>query len=136
MGWVKVFHFIFVFIWVGSLMNLTRMMIKHHSYDLQTREVLAGLYSRSYYYMQLPCMLMGVTLGMVLIAQLDQTKSLGWFHMKLAFAMGMIMCDVLCSRFVQKIRDEEGGSKGYGMVHGISGLLLLGIAISLYVVRQ
>ncbi len=134
MAWIKVFHFMFVFIWVGSLMTLTRMMIKHHTYEAATREVMANLYSRIYYVAQLPSMVIAVTLGMILISSLDQSGSMGWFHMKISLAMMMIMCDVVCSRFVTKLQ-AEGSNKGVHVLHGVSGLLLVGIAVSLYVVR-
>lgn len=135
MGWVKVFHFVFVFIWVGSLMTLTRMMMKHNSYTEEVKEVMVNLYSRFYNFAQLPSMIIAVTLGMILIGQLDQSKNLGWFHMKLTLAMSMIFCDILCHRFIQRMREGSGNPRMAHVLHGVSGLLVVGIAVSLYVLR-
>lgn len=134
----KFFHVLFVFIWIGSLMTLTRFMGYHVKEEDATQVRLALLYKRIYSLVQFPCMVVAVTLGLFLWYHLDLSYRPGWFHMKLFFAFGLIVCDLICGRLIRQLNEAPDHSRGvpYKILHGVTGLLLIGVLFSGIVVRD
>jgi uncharacterized membrane protein len=91
-----------------------------------------------YNFVQFPCMILAVLLGLILWSQLDLSHKPGWFHMKLTFALGLVVCDLVCGYFVRKLNEEPDHSRGvpYKILHGMTGLLLIGILFAGIVVRD
>lgn len=138
MAWIKALHVIAVFIWIGSLMTLTRFMGYHVKECCETQMRLAKLYHRIYRLVQFPTMMVAIVLGLVLAAQYDFTVSPTWMFVKLSAAMGLIMCDFACGRMIGELNREPDLTRGskYKMLHGFTGLLLIAIVISATVVRD
>jgi putative membrane protein len=138
MAFVKFFHVLAGFMWVGTLLMLTRLMGYHVKENPQTQERLAALYKRMYYFVGMPTMAVALVLGLVLLTQVDWTYRPGWFHMKLLFIVCMVLLDAQCGRFVSRLNEGPDSSRGvqYKIFHGLTGLTLIAILLSLYVVRD
>lgn len=138
MSVVKFFHVLFVFIWIGGLLSLTRLMGYHCKEEDQVQRRLALLYKRMYFFVQMPSMILAVVCGLILWATTDLSYHPGWFHMKLTFASVLIVCDVISGFWVMQLQKEPDHSKGvrYKILHGITGLALMGVLFSSLVVRN
>lgn len=137
MAYVKAFHLLFVFIWVGNLMALTRFMGYHVKEDANTQMRLAALYKRMYQFVGLPSMIFALLLGAVLIHRVNQEDGLGWFMIKISCAIGLVVCDVACGHYINalNLKSEHGKGVRYKILHGVTGLLLIGILTSVYILR-
>lgn len=135
---LKLIHVLSAFIWVGNLLCLTRLMGYHVREDQATQVNLARLYKRMYFFISLPMMFLTVILGAVLLLNFQNGVSMGWFHMKLTFAMGLIVCDFFCGRHVLRLNRETEQGKGvkFKILHGVTGLALIGVLTSGIVVRD
>ena len=58
--------------------------------------------------------------------------------MKLAFVVGMIICDVIFSKKLFALRAEDPPRKRavFSALHGTAALMLLGVLIAIFVVRD
>lgn len=135
---VKSLHVLFVFIWIGNLLSLTRFMGYHVKEDEKTQMRLAKLYDRMYNYVGIPTMIISITLGFLLIIQVDQKLGLFWFFHKLAFVLGLVICDVVTGHYIAKLNVNADKGKGisYKVLHGLTGLLLIGVLGSVYLLRN
>lgn len=98
---------------------------------------MALVYQRMHRFISVPSMAVVVTLGTLLIMNIDQEKGLFWFSSKLVFALGLIVCDFVCAHYISELVDKADTSKGikYKVLHGICGLLLIGVLVSIYLLK-
>ena len=138
MHWVKVIHVLCVFIWVGNLITLSRLLGYHVKEEVETQEKIVKWYKRMYYFIDIPFMLLSIVLGLFLLMQTQFSQHPVWFTVKLFFIMGIIACDMLVGNQVSRLQREFKKSKGiqFKILHGVIGLLFLGVIISLYVIRD
>ncbi|MFT4553630.1 MAG: putative membrane protein [Chlamydiales bacterium] len=138
MGFIKLLHLICLFTWIGNLMCLTRLMGYHAKEDAATQAHLARLYRRMYKLVSLPTMCLTILLGIVLITSLPTGPSMGWLHMKLTFALGMVVVDIICGREITRLNEGHITGRGvkYKILHGVTGLLLIGILSASVLVRD
>ena len=132
---VLALHVIFVFIWVGTLMTLTRFMGYHVKEDEHVQMRLAKIYHRIYNFVELPSMVVALLLGVGLMTHIDfDTYDLRWFFLKLIFVVGLVVCDVITGSFVKELNQAPDTSKGikYKVLHGIVGLCLIGAIFSIF----
>ena len=80
-------------------------------------------------------MVVAVLLGVALMTHIDfDSYDLKWFFLKLIFAVGLIICDVIAGSFVKELNQAPDMSKGikYKVLHGIVGLCLIGAIFSIF----
>lgn len=135
---LKLFHVLFLFIWIGSLLSLTRFQgyLSNEEVSVQTR--LAKLCRRMYLIIDMPSMIISIVLGIILFIYTPLKSPLGWFHMKLTFTVGLIICDIICGRMIHKIY-KFGFTNArikYKILHSITALMLIGVLTSIYIVRN
>ena len=137
MAVVKLLHVTFVFIWVGNLLALTRLIGYHSKLDAAAQLQMGPIYNRMYKFVGLPCLGLAFLFGSILIMQLNQEKSISWFFYKLVFAAGLIICDFVCGHYISLLVDhtEKSGGLRYKILHGLCGLLLIGVLASIYLLR-
>jgi putative membrane protein len=138
MHWIKALHVLTVFIWIGTLLSLTRVMGYQVKEDAETQLRIAKICQRMYSLVQLPCMILSIVFGVFLLSSVNFSYNPGWFHMKMTFTMGLVVCDIFCGKAVAQLNKEADTGKGakYKMLHGVTGLMLIGILVSLFVVRD
>lgn len=137
MNVIKVLHVMCVFIWIGNLLALTRFMGYHVKEEEKTQMRLAKIYRRMNNLVTLPAMGLSIIFGAILLWQLDSQKGLNWFFFKMLFAVGLMICSVVCMQFISdlNVRPAIGRGVRYKILHGVCGLLLIGVLVSIYVLR-
>lgn len=125
----KLFHVFFLFLWVGGLVALISFL------KVGTNRV----FCRKHYFMlQLPCMIIAVALGIFLLVQSPEKLRLGWFHMKLTGALGLIFCDIwaakgLSSKGLERAQKSRGS---YWFMQGCTVLFLLLSLSAIYLIKK
>lgn len=134
---IKALHVLCVFVWIGNLLALTRLMGYHVKEDEKTQMQMAKIYRRMYNFVELPTMIAAIFLGFILMLRLDQTGNLTWFYLKLLFVAGLVACDLVCGRFVGELNLHPDRSRGikYKILHGVTGLMLIGVLTSIYIIH-
>jgi uncharacterized integral membrane protein (TIGR00701 family) len=137
MAIVKTLHVLCAFIWIGNLLALTRLLGYHVKEDEQTQLRMARIYRRMYNFVGLPTMGLTIVFGAFLFTELDPDKGIGWFIIKLLFVLGLVVCDVICGQFIAALNQNADTSRGvkYKILHGVAGLLLIGVLVSIYILR-
>ena len=137
MVYIKLLHIICVFVWIGNLMTLTRLMGYHVKQDEHTQMHMARIYKRMYQFVELPTMILTVTLGIILISQVDFSQNHTWFIFKMLFVSGLVVCDLICGQYISNLNLEPDLSRGikYKVLHGMTGLCLIGVLVSIYVLK-
>ena len=138
MIFIKALHVLCVFVWIGNLLALTRLMGYHVKEDDRTQMQMAKIYKRMYNFVELPTMLVAIFLGFILMTRLDMTGDLTWFYFKLTFVAGLVVCDVFCGRFVGELNLQPDHTRGikYKILHGMTGLMLIGVLASIYIIHD
>lgn len=134
---IKLLHVLFIFIWIGSLLTLTRLLgyLAKEEPSVQIR--LAKICKKMYFFVDLPSMILSVAFGIIYLYYATFGQSLGWFHMKLTFAVGLIVCDIICGKMIFNLGKKNPKSAlKYKILHGVTALLLIGTLASIYLVRN
>ena len=127
MNYVKMFHVLFMIVWVGQLLSLTRLL----GYG-KVKEM-GPIYRRMYLFVDLPSMVMTVVLGIILLSQKMTLFKMPYFHLKLTLAALLILSDLYLGRLI--LSNKEVSRVKFKILHGICGLLLLGILFAIYVYK-
>ena len=137
MAFIKMLHVLFIFVWVGNLLSLTRLLGYHARLDDGAQLKMASIYHRMYRFVGLPSLMLAVLFGAALMIRLDPEKGIFWFISKMAFAVGLIVCDLICGDFIVFLVGHPDHSRGkkYKVLHGICGLLLIGVLASIYIIK-
>ena len=90
-----------------------------------------------YNFVGLPSMALAIAFGAILISQIDQEQGVMWFIYKISFAVGLVICDVICGQFISELNNKPDTGRGiqYKILHGMAGLLLIGVIVSIYILR-
>lgn len=137
MAVIKTLHVLCAFIWVGNLLALTRLMGYQVKEDEHTQMRLARIYRRMYQFVGLPTMALTVIFGAILFSQINLEEGMAWLVCKIIFAVGIIVCDVICGQFISELNIKPCTGRGiqYKILHGVVGLLLIGVIVSIYILH-
>lgn len=135
--YVKLFHVLFVFIWVGNLLALTRLMGYQVKLDPNAQMSMAPIYKRMYYFIGLPSMILAVSLGVVLLARIDPDKIPAWVVLMTLFSAPLIACDLITGFYITELNQKPETGRGikYKILHGMTGLCLIAILASIYLLK-
>lgn len=138
MDFLKLFHILFIFVWIGSLLTLTRLLayIAQESPEMQIK--LSKICRRMYFFVDLPSMIMVLALGISVIIGKGVDMKAGWLHMKWTFAFLLILCDLITGRQIVKLGRAPIKGKGtlFKIFHGMTALFLIGALASIYIIKQ
>ncbi len=137
MAILKLLHVLFVFIWIGSLLTLTRLLAYQAKETTDTQLKIGKILKRMYFVNDLPSMILAVGFGLALLFLKDINFKAAWLHMKLTFAFLLIICDIICGCLITKHSRKpiKGRGIGYQIFHGITGLIFIGILITIYILK-
>ncbi len=135
---LKFFHVLFVFIWIGSLLMLTRLL----GYQVKERpEIQLAIHRisrRIYTFIDFPSMLLAVSFGVALLFIKEIDWKAPWLHIKLTFAFCLILSDLICGYLIlrkgQNFRQRRG--VGYQIFHGLTGIFLIIVLVAIYIVKN
>lgn len=107
MAIVKMIHLLFLFGWMAALLA---------TIVTQNRKIYFGI--------DLPCMVLALTTGLILLQFATFGSSKGWFHMKITFATLLVITDLLIGFYKVKF------------LNYIAIAALIGVLSSIYLVRN
>lgn len=125
------------FVWLGSLLTLTRLM-GYLAREGESVQVASGrLYFRTYLFVELPAMVISVGTGVALIFMKKIDFLAPWFHLKMTCVFFLILCDLITGRGAYALQGhaQKGAGTGYKILHYIVGLLLIGVLIAIYLMK-
>lgn len=134
MATLKLFHVLFVFLWMGSLLMLTRLLAYQIKESDTTFSAMNRINKRIYFFIDLPSMLLTITFGLILLFLKDTNWKAPWLHLKLTAAFLLIVCDVICGRIIAK--GKRYPRVFYQIFHGITGIFLIVILVAIYILKQ
>ncbi len=134
---IKMLHLLCVFVWMGNLFALTRLMAYLVEEEAVTRVRMSKIFMRMYNLVGLPAMGFSIIFGAFLMGNIDQQKGLLWFFLKMGCVCGLVVCDVICGQYLARfdIRSDHGKGMPYKIIHAICGLLLIALLTAVYIVR-
>lgn len=127
MNYVKMFHVLFMIVWVGQLLSLTRLMGYGKLHEMRS------IYRRMYLFVDLPSMVITVLLGIILLSQKMTLFKMPYFHLKLTLAALLIGADLYLGKSI--LSKKEQNPIKFKILHGVCGLLLIGILFAIYVFK-
>jgi putative membrane protein len=137
MATIKLLHILFLFMWVGSLLTLTRLLgyLPKEEPTVQSRFV--RIFRRLYLFIDLPSMILALATGVVLLVIKGVDMKQGWFHMKLTFALLLVIADIYTGVQICKLKDKFVTGRGikYKILHGLTALFLIFILIAVYILK-
>lgn len=133
MAILKFFHVLFIFIWIGSLLMLTRLLGYQAKESDETFQAMNRINKRMYFFIDLPSMILAVFFGLLLLFFKDTNWKAPWLHMKLLFAFLLIVCDVILGTLIARGRRHPG--LFYKIFHGMTGLFLILVLIAIYILK-
>ena len=130
---LKLFHVIFVFSWIGTLLVLTRLL----SYQAKGVSQIGPINKRIYFRVDLPSMILAVGSGIALLFLKGVDWKDGWIHMKLTFAFLLIVTDLACGWQIVKLsrKPTTGKGTGYIIFHAMAVFFLIMVLVSIYVLK-
>ncbi|MEZ5314776.1 MAG: CopD family protein [Chlamydiales bacterium] len=131
MAFLKFFHVLFLFIWIGALFILTWML--GYLIKKSDMEAMNCLDKRIYFYLDLPAMILAILFGGLILLFKETNWKAPWLHMKLTFAFLLIMSDMICGIFITK---RVQSRLFYRFFHGLISLLLVCILFAVYVLKH
>ncbi len=135
MASIKLFHLLCLFVWIGSLLTLTRLLGYVAKEEGAVKEKILKIMRRMYLLVDVPAMCLSITSGWVLFVLKKMDFSHGWLHMKLTMAFFLICCDVIAGRAILKKRESRRGVR-YKVLHGVTALMLIGLLTAVYIVKN
>lgn len=130
---LKFFHVLFVFIWVGALLMLTRLLGYQAKEPEEIFQAMNKVNKRIYLFIDLPSMVLAVVFGLMLLFLKEMNWKAPWLHIKLTFAFFLIICDIICGTLV--LQGKKRTRIGYQIFHGITGVIFIVILISIYILK-
>lgn len=119
---LKVFHLFFLFLWIGSLITLTRFA---------SINPILPLFRKAYLFFDLPLMILAVGIGIILLFMKGIPIKEGWFHMKMTFVILLVVVDAMTGRLIFHPKKRLY----FQLLHITTLLLVLGILVALYILR-
>lgn len=144
-GWFLAFHLIGLFIYVGGLLNLSRLLGYHVKEEAAVRERLSWMEKRMYFFVTLPGLAIALTFGVLMIIGVgSRSPDAGmayymdadafWgatFHAKFLLIAILIGLDVYMGSQIMKL--AKGGEPPkptkFKILHGLIALTLIAIVI-------
>ena len=142
MLWVKLLHVLGMVVYVGGFMALTRLTGKAVLYETEaSRADSYRMYRRMHLFADWIGLAIMLICGLLLLIADPWSKDYmkqGYFHMKLTFFLGILICDVIFSRllFFRMRPDGPQPKKAiFAALHGTAGLMLIGALVAVFVIR-
>jgi putative membrane protein len=137
MAIIKLFHVFAVFIWVGSLLTLSRLLAYQAKEPGEIQLKLGKILKRMYLAVDLPAMLLTIALGLTSIFVKGVNWKAPWLHMKLTFVFMLIVCDFFIGKKIILHSKEpiQGRGRRYKVFHSLAGLFFIGILIAIYIFK-
>jgi|GEM_PF-815441 len=152
-GWFLAFHLIGLFIYIGGLLNLSRLLGYHVKEEAAVRERLSWMEKRMYFFVTLPGLVIAVVFGLLMLYGVGSGSDLGvahylkprvqagdveipsyWyatFHAKFLLITILVCLDIYMGREIVKLGKggEPPKAKKFKILHGLMALTIISIVI-------
>lgn len=138
MNWLLVVHLLGVIFWMGGLLILSRMLGYHVKEELAVQTRLSAIEKRLYFGALMPGLVLVLVTGVWMLVEMPELLKNAGFHIKLTLVLVGIVAQFVMQKFLGSLRDEPrkvGGGR-YKILHSVLGLVLIGILVSVFVVRR
>ncbi len=137
MAIVKLFHVFVVFIWMGSLLMLSRLLAFQAKEPPEIQKKIGKILKRMYLGVDLPSMLLTIVLGATSIIIKGVNWKAPWLHMKLMFVFFLIVCDFYIGRKIILHSEEPitGKGRSFKIFHSVAGLCFIGVLVAIYILK-
>lgn len=137
MAILKFLHVLFIFVWIGSLLTLTRLAAYQAKETPEIQRKLGKIFRKAYLFVDLPSMILAVAFGLILLFLKDMNWKAPWLHMKLTFAFLLIVVDLISGWQILKYSKKpmKGRGTNFKILHGLAGLFLIFILIAIYILK-
>jgi putative membrane protein len=132
MAWWRTFHVLGIILWAGGLLTISRMAAYHVAEAAAVQPRFSWVEWRMYWLVTVP----GAVITLVTAAGLLSTGTpnygtLGWFHVKMALVLLLVILHAVLHVKLKALRDRPGDARKalFSAVHGTIGLTLIGILI-------
>ena len=131
----KMLHILGIILWIGGLMNLTRMVAFHVGEEPEVQKRLHFIENRIFKFVALPGMLLALISGLYMLSiDMSFYMKQPWMHAKLLFVGFMLgITAILQGKLGQLATNHEKQSaKSFKIAHGVTGLMLILILIMIF----
>lgn len=137
MAIVKLLHVFAVFIWVGSLLTLSRLLAYQAKEPADMQLKFGKILKRMYVAVDLPSMILTIALGLTSIVVKGVNWKAPWLHMKLTFVFLLIVCDFFVGKKIitHSKKPIQGRGRRFKVFHSLAGLFFIGILIAIYIFK-
>jgi putative membrane protein len=136
MVYFLVFHIVAFIIWMGALLDLTRILGYHVAEELSVQARLSRMEFRIFFFVATPGMVLTLLMGLGLFISgggVEQylTGGTQWFHAKLTLVLGLLGVHYFVGQKILALRakPEKISPKAFKALHGIAALLLIGVVV-------
>lgn len=131
----KMLHLLGIILWVGGLMNLTRMVAFHVGEEPEVQKRLHYIENRIFKFVTLPGLILTLIAGLYLLSVNMEYMKQPWMHAKLLFVGLMLGVTAILQGKLAELANnhEKQSAKTFKIAHGVTGLMLILILIMIYV---
>jgi len=139
MAWYLVFHIVGLVVWMGALLDLTRILGYHVKEEFNVQQRLSAIEFRIFFFVATPGLVITAIFGILLFFAgggfANYFGSQGWFHAKLTLVIFLFAVHVLMGRNILKLKAQPQNLKPtrYKILHGTAALALVLIVILVFI---
>lgn len=122
------FHVLGMVLWMGGLMNLTRMVSFHVGEEPEVQKRLYYIENRLFKFVTLPGLGITLVAGLYMLSNnMDYYMKQPWMHGKLLFVGIMLAVTALLQGKLNELANNHAkqSAKAFKIAHGITGLMLI-----------
>ncbi len=137
MNYIKLLHILFMIIWVGQLLSLSRLLGYNRKLSVEALKEMVPLYYRMYLFVEVPSMILAIGTGVLLMLNKMEVLKMPYFHLKLTLVGLLVILDFVLGKSILDLKHnvvKEGVVK-YKILHGLCGLVLIGVLYAIYVMK-
>ena len=140
MKWYLVFHIVGFVIWVGTLLDLTRILGYHVKEEIAVQERLSRMEFRMYWFVATIGLALTVIFGLLLFFSNGGfatyvTGPFKWFVAKFCFVLSLVVIHILFGRYLMELKanPRKMNPARFKILHGLTGLIFISILIMVLV---
>lgn len=140
MLWYKVFHFLGLIVWIGGLLDLTRILGYHVKEDEVVQKRLSWMEHRMFFFVSTPGLIIALVFGLLLFmaggGPLQYFKGSGWFHAKSTLILILFFIHFFVGKKILAFKEDHSQKNPavFKALHGVAALCVT-LSIILAVVK-
>jgi protoporphyrinogen IX oxidase len=135
MAWLLTFHILGFIVWLGALLDLTRILGYHVKEELQVQARLSAMEFRMFFFVATPGLAITLIFGTLLFFTGGGVSQYlvghGWFHAKLTLVIVLFVIHYFVGKEILKLRaaPKQTSPVRFKILHGVAALVMIFILI-------